>query len=938
MKRRQVSALVLLTLISVLLSSCQGGSHGGVLPVTGGVPVHKQSAGDYAAAVQADHPTQYFQLNETSGPTAIDSSATGINGTYIGQVSFGAAGPLRDEPSTGIALPGGSASVGASLPNPNAASGTSYSIVTWVNPTLASSYMAIWGYNGTHRLLVSNTGQLLSQFSGNFFSKGTLTSGQWHQVVFVYNAQSSTASYYIDGTLDSSAGLGNAAAAFTSTYYLGQFDTGAYYKWRGGLGQHAFFNTALTSTQIAALYTTAGYGTTTPTPSPSPTSASTYASAVLGSTPSQYFKLIETAGPTAFDSSTTTTNGTYVGAVTFGVSGPLQNESSTAISLPGGSASVGVSLPNPSATTGKSYSIATWIKPVPSSSFMTIWGYNGTHRLLLSSTGQLLSQFNGGFSSKSTLAGNQWHFVVFVYNAQTATESYYIDGVFDSSASLSNAAAAFTSAYYLGQYDTGPYYKWNGGLAQHTFFSSALTATQIANLYSAAGYGASPTPSPVPAYTDWSTYGDGLARTNYNVNETTLSASNVSRLQLTWAADLGAAITAQPIVATNVPIGGTPTTVLYIGTEGGVFYALNADTGKTIWSKPLATVASGCMDLPGGTFGITGTATFDKSTNRVYVADGHDQVHAFDMSTGAETTGWPVTVVSGFTKNHIYSALTYNPANKLLYASTASFCDQAGWIGTIVAIDTTAAAVVNTFIPSTPYSGAGIWGIGGAAVDSSNNIYISTGNAVATPENAAYGDQVVKLTANLQVISAAKPPLLVADGDFGATPMLYQPASCPALVTAKQKSGFLYTWNQSNLSGSPVQSLQMANSSQFIGVTAYSPITNMVYVGNPRGDVAPFTHGISALSVQPDCTLALAWQQTAGPQVTGDDNNSPTLANGVVYLTDGIGNQVFAYDASSGQQLWSSGSIIGGPVMSSPTVDGRLFVPAWDHKLYAFSL
>jgi outer membrane protein assembly factor BamB len=58
----------------------------------------------------------------------------------------------------------------------------------------------------------------------------------------------------------------------------------------------------------------------------------------------------------------------------------------------------------------------------------------------------------------------------------------------------------------------------------------------------------------------------------------------------------------------------------------------------------------------------------------------------------------------------------------------------------------------------------------------------------------------------------------------------------------------------------------------------------------------------------------------------------------VTYLTDGIGNQVFAYDAASGQQLWNSGGIIGGPVMSSPTVDGQLFVASWDHKVYAFSI
>src|SRR6185437_12031327 len=312
--------------------------------------------------------------------------------------------------------------------------------------------------------------------------------------------------------------------------------------------------------------------------------------------------------------------------------------------------------------------IETWVYALPGSSYMAIWGYNGTHRLLLNASGMLLSQFSGSFTSNAALTFGQWHDVVFVYNAQTATETYYIDGAADNSAPLSNAAAAFTSPYYLGQYDSGLYYKWNGKLAQHAFFRSALTAAQVANLYAAAGYGgtATPTPSPViPAYSDWSTFGDGLSRSNCNASETTLSASNASSLRWLWCANLGAAIDAEPLVATNVPINGTPATALYVGAENGSFFALDANTGQKIWSAQLGSVSLGCADLPGGKFGITGTATFDKNANRVYVADGKNQVHALDMQTGAEIPGWPVSIDNQFTLNHIYSALTLNPANGL---------------------------------------------------------------------------------------------------------------------------------------------------------------------------------------------------------------------------------------------------------------------------------
>ncbi|HKU68375.1 MAG TPA: LamG-like jellyroll fold domain-containing protein [Candidatus Baltobacteraceae bacterium] len=100
----------------------------------------------------------------------------------------------------------------------------------------------------------------------------------------------------------------------------------------------------------------------------------------------------------------------------------------------------------------------------------------------------MLSQLSGNFFSTGTLARNVWHQVVFVYNAAAQSARYYVDGALEGSASVSNAAAAFTSAYYLGQYDTGTYYKWDGRLAQEAFYLSALTAAQVAQHYSAAGY------------------------------------------------------------------------------------------------------------------------------------------------------------------------------------------------------------------------------------------------------------------------------------------------------------------------------------------------------------------------------------------------------------------------------------------------------------------
>ena len=184
------------------------------------------------------------------------------------------------------------------------------------------------------------------------------------------------------------------------------------------------------------------------------------------------------------------------------------------------------------------------------------------------------------------------------------------------------------------------------------------------------------------------------------------------------------------------------------------------------------------------------------------------------------------------------------------------------------------------------------------------------------------------------------PPLTGFEVDFGSTPMLYTPPGCPEQAVAKNKSGLLFSWGINSIANGPITSLPMAADTDagiFIGVTAYSPVTHLVYVGDPDA-IAPFETGLVALRSQPDCTLALAWQHAEGSYATSSDNVAPSVANGIVYVSDGTANIVYAFDAADGRELWNSGSIIGGPVFAPPTVDGRVFVPSGDDRLYAFGL
>ena len=110
-----------------------------------------------------------------------------------------------------------------------------------------------------HRLLLSSGGRLLSQFDGNFLSRGALSNGAWHEVVFVYDSKAGTVSYYIDGAFDSSAAVRASLAGFTAPFYAGQYGTGTNYKWKGRLGQFIVYPAALSADRIAAHYHAAGY-------------------------------------------------------------------------------------------------------------------------------------------------------------------------------------------------------------------------------------------------------------------------------------------------------------------------------------------------------------------------------------------------------------------------------------------------------------------------------------------------------------------------------------------------------------------------------------------------------------------------------------------------------------------------------------------------------
>jgi outer membrane protein assembly factor BamB len=438
---------------------------------------------------------------------------------------------------------------------------------------------------------------------------------------------------------------------------------------------------------------------------------------------------------------------------------------------------------------------------------------------------------------------------------------------------------------------------------------------------------------------DWLMYGYDNARTGFNPVETTIGVGNAKNLHLLWSFDLGAVTITQPTVAAGVMINGAPTDILYMGSEHGDLYALNAGTGALIWHKNLGSQQTSCGDMPDGVFGISGTPTLDRFVNLLYIVGGDGMAHALNLKTGAEAQGWPVPVTNDPADEHVYGGV--NVLDNRLYAEIASYCDYNQYYGRVVLIDfNQQPRVAVSWYPSGGLvAGGGIWGPGGVSIDTATgDVFTATGNALFTPENYLFSENVVELSSSLVVLGANYPGLFGGDVDFGATPVLFQAPGCLPMVAAKNKTGVFVVYTQGQVSNGPIQRLQIADVSDdnFNGIPAWDPFTNMLYIGNSSDSSSDvFMHGMVALKVQSNCTLGLAWQQTVGPNLSSV--SPPTVANGVVYYGDGLGNTARAFDAVTGAQLWNSGATITGGIYGAPTiVNGKVYVGSWDHKIYAF--
>ncbi|MGW6917031.1 outer membrane protein assembly factor BamB family protein [Kitasatospora sp. NPDC054939] len=335
-----------------------------------------------------------------------------------------------------------------------------------------------------------------------------------------------------------------------------------------------------------------------------------------------------------------------------------------------------------------------------------------------------------------------------------------------------------------------------------------------------------------PARADNPTTSLNNQRTGWDAAEPDLSPARVSAADFgrRWSATLDGAVHGQPLVAGSTVV---------VGTDTNHVYGVAAADGKILWHRHLgAPVPSSTACLSPGT-GILSTPVYDKSTDTVHLvakeADGGQfRVHALDAATGAERSGWPVTV-QGDPVNS--PGVPFNPKTSgqrtglllldgAVYFGFASDCGVGTYVGHVAGVNTTTRKLTLWSTQSGSASqNAGVWMSGGGLVsDGKGRIILTTGNGAGTGSSPPkgpgtkpqghFGESVVRLGVNSDGSLAPKDFFSPTnnramdhdDMDLGsgapvALPSQFGTASHPNLLVQVGKDGRIFLLDRDDLGG-----------------------------------------------------------------------------------------------------------------------------------------
>lgn len=314
-------------------------------------------------------------------------------------------------------------------------------------------------------------------------------------------------------------------------------------------------------------------------------------------------------------------------------------------------------------------------------------------------------------------------------------------------------------------------------------------------------------------------------RSGLNAGEGILAPANVSTSAFgkLFSYTLDGYVYGQPLLVSNLVIGGATHNVLYAATENDSVYAFDSDnygTGAPLWKVSL--LQAGETPMTAGPIqpvqGVTSTPAIDLTTNTMYVVSAQTsasgastfRVNALNIITGAQQAGGPATIsvsAPGANAGPLTTSCVQRAAllvnNGYLYIGFGGCHD--GWLlayqeQNLAAAPATFNSSPNLFGEGTYASAGGVWmGGGGPVADDTGNIYITTGNG-PWDGLTAFSDSVLKFSPArsgrqiLTMIDYFTPYVYqymdCADADLASGGLLLIPGTTEAV--AGGKTGKLY--------------------------------------------------------------------------------------------------------------------------------------------------